>query len=202
MKPLVTICHGQGDEHHAKTDVCGLLSDVECTNSASIADRCGQSRLPLHAVIGWHAWDDAPWRQEWRPQVKTHVGQGDGGLVCEPSGFPKSGGESVGVARPWCGRLGHVDTCHVALYLGDVSRKGHPLVDTRLSLPQAWTKDKGRLDKAGGPPGARGYRTRPQVAWAMLTKNGAALPHRWMAGDDERGRPSWCRRRLATLGEW
>ena len=35
----------------------------------------------------------------------------------------------------------------------------------------------------------------------MLAKNGAGLPQSWMAGDDERGRPSWCRRRLATVGE-
>src|SRR5713101_2166050 len=35
----------------------------------------------------------------------------------------------------------------------------------------------------------------------MLATHGAALPHRWMAGDDEMGRPSWFRRRLARLGE-
>jgi SRSO17 transposase len=35
----------------------------------------------------------------------------------------------------------------------------------------------------------------------MLAKNGAWLPHSWIAGDDEMGRPYWFRRRLATLGE-
>src|SRR5712692_770002 len=35
----------------------------------------------------------------------------------------------------------------------------------------------------------------------MLAPHGAALPHRWMAGDDAMGRPSWFRRRLARLGE-
>jgi SRSO17 transposase len=201
MKPFVKIFHGQVDEHHAKTYVCGLLSDVERKNIESIAYRFGQSRLPLQAFIGWHEWDDEPLRQELRTQVKTHLGQGDGVLVFDPSGFPKSGGESVGVARQWCGRLGKVDNCQVALYLGYVSRKGHTLVDTRLSLPKAWTKDKARLDKAGVPQGSRGYRTRHQLALEMLTKNGAALPHRWIAGDDEMGRPYWFRRRLATLGE-
>ena len=87
-------------------------------------------------------------REELRSQVKTHLGQGDGVLVFDPSGFPKSGRESVGVARQWCGRLGKVDNCQVAIYLGYVSRKGHTLVDTRLYLPKEWTKDKARLDKA------------------------------------------------------
>ena len=35
----------------------------------------------------------------------------------------------------------------------------------------------------------------------MLAKHGAGLPHGWMSGDDEMGRPYWFRRRLATLGE-
>ena len=201
MKPFVKIFQGQGDGQHATTSVCGLLSDVERTNIASIASRFGQSRLPLQAFIGWHEWDDEPLRPEWRSQVKTHVGQGDGVLVCDPSGFPKSGGESVGVARQWCGRLGKVDNCQVAMDLGYVSRKGHTLVDTRRSLPKAWTKDKARLDKAGVPTGYRGSRTRHQLALERLAKNGACLPQSWMAGDDEIGRPSWFRRRLAALGE-
>ena len=201
LEPFVTIFHGQGDNQHAKTYVCGFLSDVERKNIASIASRFGQSRLPLQAFIGWHEWDDEPLRQELRSQVKTHVGQGDGVLVFDSSRFPKSGGESVGVARQWCGRLGKVDNCQVALYLGYVSRKGHTLVDTRLYLPKEWTKEKARLDKAGVPQGSRGYRTRHQLALEMLAKNGAGLPHSWIAGDDEMGRPSWFRRRLAALGE-
>jgi DDE superfamily endonuclease len=170
MKPFVKIFHGQVDEQHATTSVCGLLSDVARKHIASIAYRVGQSRLPLQAFLGWHAWDDAPWRQAWRPQVKMHLGQGDGVLVCDPSGCLKTGGESVGVARQWGGRLGKGDHCHGALALGYVSRTGHTLVDTRLSLPTVWTKDKARLDKAGVPQGSRGYRTRHQLALEMLTK--------------------------------
>ena len=76
-------------------------------------------------------------------------------LVCDPSGLPKSGREAVGGARQWCGRLGTVDTCQVAIALGYVSRKGHSLVATRLDLPKAWTKDTARLDKAGVPHASR-----------------------------------------------
>src|SRR2546427_1785197 len=201
MKPFLRIFHGQAADQHAKTYVGGLLSNVERKNIESIAYRFGQSRLPVQSLIGWDAWDDARLREELRGQVKTHLGQGDGVLVFDPSGFPKSGRESVGVARQWCGRLGKVDNCQVAIYLGYVSRKGHTLVDLRLYLPKAWTQDKARLDKAGVPTTHRGYRTRHQLALEMLATNGAALPHGWIAGDDEMGRPSWFRRRLATLGE-
>ena len=201
IKPFVKTFPGQAAAQHAKLYVSGLLSDVERKNIESIAYRFGQSRLPLQGFIGWDAWDDAPLRHELLGQVKTHLGQADGVLVFDPSGFPKSGRESVGVARQWCGRLGKVDTCQVAIYLGYVSRKGHTLVDTRLYLPKEWTQDKARLDKAGVPPARRGYRTRHQLALELLAAHGASLPHRWIAGDDEMGRPYWFRRRLAALGQ-
>src|SRR6266702_312999 len=201
MKPFVRIFPGQAADQHAKTYVCGLLSNVERKNVASMAARFGQSRLPLQRFIGWDAWDDAPLREELRSQVKTHVGQGDGVVVCDPAGFPTSGRESVGVARPWGGRLGKVENCHVAISVGYVSRQGHTLVATRLSLPKAWTKEKARLEKAGVPQASRASRTRHPLALAMLEHHGASLPHRWRAGDDEMGRPDGFRRRLAALGE-
>jgi SRSO17 transposase len=65
------------------------------------------------------------------------LGHAYGVLVCDSSDFPKSGTESVGVMRQWCGRLGKVDNCQVAVYLGYVSGAGHALVDMRLYLPKA-----------------------------------------------------------------
>jgi SRSO17 transposase len=147
MAPFVKIFHGQAADQHAKTYVCGLLSDVERKNVESIAYRFGQTRLPLQGFIGWDAWDDEPLRQELITQVKTHLGQGDGVLVFDPSGFAKSGRQSVGVARQWCGRLGKVDNCQVAIYLGYVSRKGTPWWTHACCCPKhgpgirpAWTK--------------------------------------------------------------
>jgi SRSO17 transposase len=201
MEPFVDTFQGHALSQHAKTYVSGLLSDVERKNVESIAYHVGQNRLGLQGFIGWADWDDEPLRKELLGQVGKQLGQGDGVLVFDPSAFPKSGRESVGVARQWCGRLGKVDNCQVAIYLGYVSRMGHTLVDLRLYLPKAWTQDKARLDKAGVPKARRGYRTRHQLALEMLEKNGASLPHRWIAGDDEMGRPYWFRRRLAALGE-
>ena len=84
MKPFVKIFQGQVAEQHAKTYVCGLLSNLERKNVESIAYRFGHSRLPLQAFIGWDAWDDEPLRLKLRHQVKTSLGQGDGVLVFDP----------------------------------------------------------------------------------------------------------------------
>jgi SRSO17 transposase len=201
MGPFVDTLPGHAPRAHAQTYVQGLLSDVERKNVESIAYHFGHERLGLQGFIGWGDWDDAPLRQALLHQVGQQLGQADGVLVFDPSAFPKSGHASVGVARQWCGRLGKVDNCQVAIYLGYVSAKGHTLVDMRLYLPKDWTQDKARLDKAGVPPARRGYRTRHQLALAMLEQDGPALSHGWIAGDDEMGRPYWFRRRLATLGE-
>src|SRR4030095_5958326 len=55
--------------------------------------------------------------------------------------------------------------------------------------------------KAGGPNAHRRYRSRHQLALDMLQASGTRLPHGWIAGDDEMGRPYWFRRRLHGLGE-
>jgi hypothetical protein len=38
------------------------------------------------------------------------------------------------------------------------------------------------------------FRTRHQLALEMLDESGPSLPHSWVAGDDEMGRPSSFRR--------
>jgi SRSO17 transposase len=69
-----------------------------------------------------------------------------------------------------------------------------------LYLPRAWANDTKRRKKAGGPKGLR-YRTRHELALEMLERHGPVLPHGWIAGDDEMGRPAWFRQRLANDGK-
>jgi SRSO17 transposase len=139
-------------------------------------------------------------REELVRQVGQQLGREDGVLVFDPSAFPKSGKESVGVTRQWCGRLGKVDNCQVAVYMGYVSAEEHALVDMRLFMPKEWTKDKQRREKAGVPKEIR-YRTRHQLCLEMLDKHGGKLPHSWVTGDDELGRPYSFRRNLDRRNE-
>lgn len=200
MKPFVESLARREQCEHACTFVQGLLSDLEHKNVESIAYRFGQERMPLQWFVGVSAWSHEPLRDELVRQVGETLGRPDGVIVFDPSGFPKSGQESVGVARQWCGRLGKTDNCQVAAFMGYVSSAEQALVDTRLYLPEAWAQDKARRQKAGVPKDIR-FRTRHQLCLEMLEKNGPQLPHAWIAGDDEMGRPYWFRRRLCELGE-
>jgi SRSO17 transposase len=200
MEPFVDSFVRSEQVGHAQTFVQGVLSDLDHKNVESIAYRFGQERLPLQRFIGVSDWDHKPLVNELVRQVGQSLGDEDGVLVFDPSGFPKSGRESVGVARQWCGRLGKVDNCQVAVYMGYASRHEHALVDVALYLPKEWTTDKARCRKAGVPKGIR-YRTRHQLCLNMLKEHGEILPHSWIAGDDEMGRPYWFRRRLNRLDE-
>jgi len=201
MEPFVEQLVRREQAEHAHTFVQGLLSDLEHKNTESIAYRFGQDRMPLQWFVGVSEWDDRPLRDQLVRQVGQQLGEEDGVLVFDPSAFPKSGRDSVGVARQWCGRLGKVDNCQVGVFMGYVSSKEHALVDMRLYLPKEWTRDKPRCEKAGVPKDRQRHRTRHKLCLEMLAEHGEKLPHGWIAGDDEMGRPYAFRRRLDRMKE-
>lgn len=200
MEPYLDSFVRREQREHAHTFVQGLLSDLEHKNVESIAYRFGQDRMPLQWFVGVSGWDHQALRDELVRQVGEQLGEENAVIVFDPSAFPKSGQESVGVARQWCGRLGKLDNCQVAVYMGYVSGQEHALVDTRLYLPKVWTQDKSRRKKAGVPKEVR-YRTRHQLCLEMLSQHGQTLPHAWIAGDDEMGRPYWFRKHLNKIHE-
>ena len=89
---------------HGRTYLAGLLSSVERKNVESIAYLHDQERRPLQAFVGTAPWEHQPLVDELAIQVGKELGEADGVLVFDPSGFPKKGDHSVGVARQWCGR--------------------------------------------------------------------------------------------------
>jgi SRSO17 transposase len=195
-QPFIAALPSPESRRHSQTYLAGLLSDVERKNAESIAYRYDLDRQTIQRFIGEVPWDHTPLIDALSRQVARTIGRPDAVLVFDPSAFPKRGTASVGVQRQWCGRLGKVDNCQVGVFLGYVSDEEHALVDFRLYLPQEWAKDRKRRERAGVPKGVT-YRTRHELALEMLRRRGGTLPHGWVAGDDEMGRPAWFRRRLA-----
>lgn len=200
LKPFIASLETSEQRTHVHHYVAGLVSDLGRKNAEGIAYLHDQERQGLQKFLGQALWDQQPLVTELARQVGGQLGEADGVLVFDPSGFPKKGTESVGVQRQWCGRLGKVDNCQVGVYLGYVSRVEHALVDFRLYLPQEWARDKNRRTKAGVPKTIR-FRTRHELALEMLQEHGTVLPHSWVAGDDEMGRSTWFRQQLRDRGE-
>ena len=199
-EPFVECLRRPEQQEHAHTYFQGLLSDVQKKNAESIAYRHDQDRQGLQTFIGTAPWDDKPLRVELTRQVAEALGEADGVITFDPSAFPKKGSHSVGVARQWCGRLGKLDNCQVGVFMGYASRTEQALVDMRLYLPEDWANDKTRRQECGVPKEIR-YQTRHELALKMLEEKGHLLPHAWVTGDDEMGRPAWFRRDLGARGE-
>lgn len=184
----------------AQQYVAGLVSQVERKNVESIAYHHDTDRQMLQKFIGQYTWDHKPLVAELVRQVGAELGSPQGVLVFDPSGFPKKGTESVGVQRQWCGRLGKVDNCQVGVYMAYVTPEEHALVDLRLYLPESWADSKRRRKKAGVPTDVE-FQTRHELAIEMLDAHGSALPHAWIAGDDEMGKVPEFRGQLHARGE-
>ena len=200
LQPFLACYPRAAQRRHARDYIQGLASDLEAKTAEGIAYLHDQERQGLQKFIGQHGWDHRPLVEELARQVAAELGEADAVLVFDPSGFPKKGAESVGVARQWCGRVGKIDNCQVGVYLAYVSRREQALVDVRLYLPREWTDRPGRLRKAGVPRGTK-FHTRHRLALQMLDAHAAALPHAWVAGDDEMGHPADFRGELRSRGE-
>ncbi len=200
VEPFAALLVRSKQRKLAQQYVAGLASRVERKNVESIAYCHDQDRQMLQKFIGQYSWDHRPLVGELARQVAASLGRADAVLVFDPSAFAKKGTESVGVKRQWCGRLGKIENCQVGVYLGYVSTEEHALVDMRLYLPKDWARSKARRLKAGVPRDVK-FRTRHELALEMLQEHAAALPHAWVAGDDEMGKVPEFRGKLAMRGE-
>ena len=104
--------------------------------------------------------------------------------VLDESGFEKSGTESVGVARQYCGRLGKVDNCQVGVYLVGVTPDGTCPLDQQLFLPETWIKDKSRRRNTQVPKEIT-YQSKPEIAAEMIRRTHQAghVKLDWITGD-------------------
>ena len=200
VEPFAELLIQPAQRQHTADYLSGLMSDLKRKNVESIAYRHDQERRILQHFIGCAEWDHGPLMMELARQVGEKLGEDDGVIVFDPSAFPKKGKKSVGVARQWCGRLGKVDNCQVAVYMAYVSRRDRAIVNNRLYLPQEWAQDRARRKAAGVPPEVR-FQTRHEQALAMLDEQGHLLPHAWIGGDDEMGKNPAFRRDLNDRGE-
>src|SRR5512135_542422 len=200
VQPFAAALEEPAHRRHALEYLTGLLSKLGHKTGEAIAYLHDQERQGLQKFIGHVPWDHQPLLATLVDQVAEQLGEPDAVLVFDPSGFAKKGLKSVGVARQWCGRLGKVDNCQVGVSMAYVSREEHAIVDTRLYLPEEWAKDWGRRQEAGVPE-TIAFQTRHGLALEMLKECGGRLPHAWVAGDDEMGRPSSFRQELRTNDE-
>jgi SRSO17 transposase len=123
----------------------------------------------LQRFISDVPWDEEHMRWTYHQLVADAMGDPEGVLMVDETGFVKKGKESVGVARQYCGTLGKVENCQVGVFAGYASRHGYALVDQRLFLPEAWFTDAyaARRTRCNVPTELT-FQSKPQLAAAMV----------------------------------
>jgi SRSO17 transposase len=166
----------------------GLLSSAERKHSWQLAEICGEpTPYGFQYVLNRADWDADAVRDELRTYVSQHLGDPNGVLVLDETGFVKKGGHSAGVARQYTGTVGKVENCQIGVFLGYASPLGQALVDRDLYLPREWTDDRERCQQAGIPED-RGFATKPQLARQLLAcALAAGVPAKWVTGDSVYG---------------
>jgi SRSO17 transposase len=174
--------------HRVMAYLRGLLSEAARKNSWQVAEVCGESTpYGFQYLLSRADWDAAAVRDELRHYVIQHLGDSNGVLVLDETGFLKKGAHSAGVARQYSGTAGKVENCQIGVFLSYASALGHALLDRELYVPKEWTADRARCRQAGIPD-ERGFATKPQLACQMLARAFAAgLPAKWVTGDSVYG---------------
>ncbi len=173
---------------HAADYPRGLLADVERKNGWQLAEHAGYAHpRGIQRVLDRYVWDADAVRDALRTYVAVALGDPTGILVVDETGFPKQGTHSVGVARQYCGTLGKIGNCQIGVFLGYAGPRGHAAIDRALYLPRAWLADPSRCHQAG-IPAETSFRTKPQLAWAMLERAlDAGVPAAWVVADEVYG---------------
>jgi SRSO17 transposase len=168
----------------AKDYIKGLLSPVERKNGWQLAEHLGHPNpYRVQHLLDRAIWDAAKVRDDLTRYVIQHLGDPDGVVVLDESGFPKKGEHSCGVKRQYSGAAGRVDNSQIGVFLGYASPKGHTLIDCELYLPKEWADDPKRRKKTQVPADVA-FATKPQLAQKMLERAFlAGLPMGFVTAD-------------------
>jgi len=85
------------------------------------------------------------------------------GLIIDESGWEKKGEKSVGVSRQYCGNVGKVCNCQVAVFGALSNGDFASMVDARMYLPQEWCEDWARCEEAGIPEESRRFKKKWEI---------------------------------------
>src|SRR6516225_8836331 len=183
--------------------VSGLVAGLERKNGWTLAEHAGEvSPDGMQRLLRRADWDVDGVRDDIRAYVVEHLGDPDGVLIADDTGFLKKGTRSAGVQRQYSGTAGRTENCQVGVFLAYASRHGHALIDRELYLPQCWAEDRDRRRAAGIPEEAE-FVTKPRQAQAMIARAIAAgVPFAWFTADEIYGQAKYLQAWLEAQDTW
>ena len=161
---------------------------MERKNGWQLAEQAGDATPDgVQRLLYNYRWEADLVRDDLRDYVVEHLGEADGVVVVDETGFLKKGDKSVGVQHQYSGTAGRIENCQVGVFLAYASAKGRTLLDREVYLPQVWSDDWERRREAGVPEDVC-FRTKPQLAQLMLRRAlESGVPFAWFTGDEVYG---------------
>jgi SRSO17 transposase len=161
----------------------GLMGTAQRKNGWQMAEYLGEmTPYSIQQFLYRGRFDPDELRDGLRDYVGENLGEEDGVLVVDETGFLKQGEKSCGVQRQYSGTAGRIENCQIGVFLTYKSQKGHCPVDRRLYMPEKWMDDSERCNEAGVPETVN-FQTKPKMALEMIQEATAAgLPYTWVTG--------------------
>jgi SRSO17 transposase len=155
--------------------VAGLIGPGDRKSVQPMAERLAPGDYDqLHHFVAAGVWDAAPLEAELLVQADRLVGGSDAVLVIDDTALPKKGKHSVGVASQYASALGKNANCQTLVSLTLARGEVPVMVTLRLFLPDSWTSDRVRLERAGVPAEHRVAQTKPEMALVEVDRIVAA----------------------------
>ncbi len=164
----VTISLGRSERHRwAKVYLQGLLMEGGRKSIEPMAGRVGGADVQsLRQFVGQSPWAVEEIQRLLAGKMVDLLADPEVWMIDETS-FPKAGDASVGVARQYCGALGKIANCQVAVSLHwSTSEVSCPL-GWRLYLPKSWLETPARRSE-GKIPEEIVYRSKNQLALELV----------------------------------
>lgn len=175
LAPFVSALRHKTRGRVCPTYIAGLIGPGDRKSIQPMAARDGDvSYDRLHHFIASGVWDEEPLEAALLAEADRQVGNEKAWLIIDDTALPKKGRHSVGVAPQYASALGKNANCQTLVSVTLASGEVPIMVGLRLFLPESWTGDVARLERAGVPLDCRGYRTKPEIALAEIDRVCAA----------------------------
>jgi SRSO17 transposase len=173
----------------ARAYVRGLLAPLAGKNGWTLAEAAGDATPDgMQRLLNAATWDCDGVRDDVRAHALEHLGERDGVLVVDETGFLKKGSKSAGVRRQYPGTAGRIENCQLGVFLAYTTSKGRTLIDRELYLPKSWAGDQERCQEAAVPDDVE-FATKTVLAQNMLARAlDAGVPATWVTADEAYGK--------------
>lgn len=136
---------------HLATYVNGQVSALKRKSVEPMALQAGTPPRTLQRFLESVRWDEQRLRDRMQQLVAREHGDPQAIGIIDESAYPQDGKHTACVARQWCGHLGKVDNCVVAVHAGFVVNDFHCILDSDLYMPASWSDDVERRRAAHIP---------------------------------------------------